>query len=100
MATPTTTVAVPPVRRRRASRLLVRIVLVLLVLVVVGALGLSVWFYRTARAALPQLDGNIAVQGLRAPVTVIRDSHGVPHITAATLDDLFFAQGYIIAQDR
>src|SRR2546426_4207912 len=98
MATPST-VAVPRVRRR-TSRLLLRILLVLLLLVVVGAFGVSVWFYRTARAALPQLDGNIAVRGLRAPVTVIRDSHGVPHITAATLDDLFFAQGYITAQDR
>src|SRR5437588_2029684 len=97
MATPT---VAAPVTRHRASRRLVRIFLVLLVLVVVGASGVCVWFYRTARAALPQLDGNIAVQGLRASVTVIRDAHGVPHITAASLDDLFFAQGYITAQDR
>ena len=59
MATPT---VAAPVTRRRASRRLVRILLVLLVLVVVGASGVCVWFYRTARAALPQLDGNIAVQ--------------------------------------
>jgi penicillin G amidase len=31
---------------------------------------------------------------------VQRDSHGVPHITAATQDDLFAAQGYVTAQDR
>ena len=31
---------------------------------------------------------------------MIRDSHGVPHITAAKLEDLFFAQGYVTAQDR
>ena len=53
-----------------------------------------------ARSSLPELDGTLAVAGLSAPVSVTRDSHGVPAIEAATLDDLFFAQGYITAQDR
>src|SRR5262249_46762085 len=53
-----------------------------------------------ARSALPQLDGRIAVPGLSASVTVIRDAHGVPTIDATGFDDLFFAQGYITAQDR
>ena len=35
-----------------------------------------------------------------APVIVRRDAHGVPHIDAATQDDLFVAQGYVTAQDR
>ena len=39
-------------------------------------------------------------RGSAAPVTVTRDSHGVPTIEAARLDDLFFAQGYVTAQDR
>ncbi len=38
--------------------------------------------------------------GLSAPVMVRRDAHGVPHIEAATQDDLFVAQGYVTAQDR
>ncbi|HET7871828.1 MAG TPA: penicillin acylase family protein, partial [Terriglobales bacterium] len=33
-------------------------------------------------------------------VTVVRDAQGVPHLTAAGLEDLFFAQGYVTAQDR
>jgi penicillin amidase len=33
-------------------------------------------------------------------VTVSRDEHGVPTIDATTFDDLFFAQGYVTAQDR
>jgi penicillin amidase len=33
-------------------------------------------------------------------VNVVRDAQGVPHINAASLDDLFFAQGYVTAQDR
>src|ERR1700733_15744372 len=72
----------------------------LLGLVVLAAIGIIGWFYSMARSALPQLDGTLAVSGLAAPVTVTRDEHGVPTIAAATLEDLFFAQGYVTAQDR
>ncbi len=44
--------------------------------------------------------GRCVCRGCTAPVTVVRDGHGVPSITAQTLDDLFFAQGYVTAQDR
>jgi penicillin G amidase len=47
-----------------------------------------------------QLDGTVAVAGLRAPVSVVRSQQGVPHIAASSLEDLFFAQGYVTAQDR
>jgi penicillin amidase len=53
-----------------------------------------------AKAALAQIDGDVKVPGLRAPVQVVRDTWGVPHITAQSVDDLFFAQGYVMAQDR
>lgn len=53
-----------------------------------------------ARQSLAKLDGDIAVSGVREPVEVIRDKWGIPHIYAKNLDDLFFAQGYVIAQDR
>src|SRR5208282_3904012 len=49
---------------------------------------------------LPQLDGRVAVPGISSKVRVVRDEHGVPTIEAATLEDLFFAQGYVTAQDR
>ncbi len=52
------------------------------------------------RTSLPQLDGQLHVAGLSHPVTVRRDGHGVPHITAANMDDLIVAQGYVTAQDR
>src|SRR5690348_9960789 len=42
----------------------------------------------------------VAVPGLRKPVEILRDRWGVPHIYAQTVDDLFFAQGYITAKDR
>jgi penicillin amidase len=72
--------------------------LVFLVLVAAGAFLL--WLRLSAGAALPVLDGDLHVGGLSAPVTVRRDAHGVPHIEAATQEDLFVAQGYVTAQDR
>jgi len=53
-----------------------------------------------SKAALAQVDGDLAVPGLQQPVEVIRDTWGVPHIYAKTTADLFFAQGYVAAQDR
>jgi len=53
-----------------------------------------------ARAALAPIDGEIDVDGLAQPVEVLRDTWGVPHIYAEALDDLFFAQGFVAAQDR
>jgi penicillin G amidase len=53
-----------------------------------------------ARASLARLDGAAAVPGLRDTVEVIRDRWGVAHIYARNVDDLFFAQGYVQAQDR
>lgn len=53
-----------------------------------------------ARSVLAQTTGRISVPGLRQPVTVLRDPWGIPHIYAETQDDLFFAQGFVVAQDR
>ncbi|HEY2390803.1 MAG TPA: penicillin acylase family protein [Candidatus Angelobacter sp.] len=97
MATTNVAAAAP---RRSFFGTVVRIVFwVLLLVIVAGILAFS-WFYHAAHSSLAQLDGTISVAGLQAPVSVIRDSHGVPHITATKLEDLFFAQGYVTAQDR
>ncbi len=53
-----------------------------------------------ARAVLAQLDGAICVACLAAPVEVLRDRWGIPHIYARNQHDLFFAQGFVAAQDR
>src|ERR1035438_7781020 len=42
----------------------------------------------------------VHVAGLQKQVEILRDHWGVPHIYAATVHDLFFAQGYITAEDR
>lgn len=91
-----------PVNSRRRSRIgiLLRIFFGLLLLAALLSACFGFWLVHTTRAALPQLDGNLSVAGLSAPVSVIRDQHGVPHIKAVNLSDLFFAQGYVTAQDR
>ena len=94
-----TTVA-SPATRRWGWRLAFKTVLGFVLVLVVAAAAAFSWFYRTAHASLAQLDGTIAVSGLAAPVSVVRDAHGVPHLNAAGLEDLFFAQGYVTAQDR
>jgi penicillin G amidase len=55
---------------------------------------------KRSTAVLAQLDGDIRVAGLKEPVEVLRDRWGVPHIYARNADDLFFAQGFVAAQDR
>jgi penicillin G amidase len=95
----TTTVA-SPARRRSPWRVVFKTLVALAVLTVLAMiLGLG-WFYQATHSSLAQLDGTLAVPGLKAPVMVVRDGHGVPHLTAASLEDLFLAQGYVTAQDR
>ncbi|MGH2529291.1 MAG: penicillin acylase family protein [Actinomycetota bacterium] len=50
--------------------------------------------------AVPPVEGELRVSGLRRPVEVIRDRWGVPHIYAESLDDLFLAQGFVVASER
>lgn len=52
------------------------------------------------RRPLPQTDGSISVPGLAAEVDVLRDAQGVAQVYADDSSDLFFAQGYVQAQDR
>ncbi len=72
--------------------------MVLLVLLAAG--GFVLHLHRQLRASLAPLDGTLTLPELSAPVTVRRDAHGVPHIEAATLDDLLLAQGWVTASDR
>jgi penicillin amidase len=83
-------------RRNPALRILYYVVCLLLVALIAGIW----WFYWIAHKPLPQLDGTITVPGISSKIRVVRDQQGVPTIEAATLEDLFFAQGYVTAQDR
>jgi penicillin G amidase len=53
-----------------------------------------------ARAVLAQTEGALKLPDLQKPVRVLRDEWGIAHIYAETQADLFFAQGFVAAQDR
>ena len=59
----------------------------------------EIWMWYSRRGH-PKTSGTIRVEGLTAPVEVYRDKDGIPHIYARTEEDLFFAQGFVHAQDR
>ncbi|MEQ1756064.1 MAG: penicillin acylase family protein [Micropepsaceae bacterium] len=52
------------------------------------------------RGSLPRLSGEISVQGLAAPIRIVRDLDGVPHIFAQSRDDALFGLGFVHGQDR
>ncbi len=93
---PATYPAVAP----RKPNFIFRGVVVVLILLLVGFLAFDYWFYHAVRASLSQRDGTMHLAGMTAPVIVTYDRLGVPNISAANLPDLFFAQGYVTAQDR
>ncbi len=53
-----------------------------------------------SRRRLPRVDGALHVAGPEGAVEVLRDRWGVPHIYAESEHDLYFAQGFVHAQDR
>ncbi len=68
----------------------------LALLLVLGLLAVVV----LVRRPLPQTDGALTVPGLGGEVEVFRDAQGVPQVYADDASDLFFAQGFVQAQDR
>lgn len=76
-----------------------RILQVVNVLIAIALLAAGVVFYWVFYRALPQTSGAIRTL-VSQPVEVDRDSLGVPHIKARTLEDALFVQGYTVAEDR
>jgi len=70
---------------------------IILVLLLIGLRGVGWWIFHRG---LPQLDGTHQIAELKNEVNILRDAKGVPHIRAQSRDDLFTAQGYVMAQDR
>jgi penicillin amidase len=81
---------------RRASAILARVSLAALTLLAMVVFGVWVW----ADLSAPQLTGDVTLPGLAAPVEVIRDPQGIPHVFAASATDAHVAQGFLHAQDR
>ena len=58
------------------------------------------WAQPAPRAALVAPTMTLHVPGLAAPAQILVDRWGVPHIYAASEDDVFFVQGFNAARDR
>ncbi|WP_374093865.1 penicillin acylase family protein [Microbacterium sp. BLY] len=77
-----------------------RIAFLVVAAVVVLAVAAAFFVTWTIQRSFPQTSGSTALAGLKADVTVQRDASGVPTITADSSEDLFFAEGFVHAQDR
>ena len=88
------------VHRRSPGRTIGIVLFSVLAGIVVLALIAIGFVTYTAQRSFPQLSGEVKADGLEAEVTVQRDALGIPTITADSSHDLFFAQGYVHAQDR
>ncbi|WP_082066342.1 penicillin acylase family protein [Microbacterium oxydans] len=77
-----------------------RIAFLVVAAIVVVAVAAAFFVTWTIQRSFPQTGGSIELDGLQAEVTVQRDDRGIPTITANSTDDLFYAQGFVHAQDR
>ncbi len=76
--------------------------------VLIGVLGtlavLSVallfFFYYLITRSFPENSGSVSTSGITADVRIYRDDYGVPHVFGSSDHDVYFAVGYLHAQDR
>jgi penicillin amidase len=77
-----------------------KILLAAFAVIATVAILVCVWSWVRIRSSLPQIEGEIALAGLKEAVEVSRDIYGIPHIRAQSEDDLYRALGFVNAQDR
>jgi len=85
---------------KKITRALLIILAIILLLGAAAAVFGPPLVQKWAQESFPLIEGEIHVSGLDGPVDIYRDVYGIPHIYAATHHDLFYAQGYVQAQDR
>lgn len=77
-----------------------RTLLTIALVVAAVLVGGSVFSFVTVRKSFPDTTGEVRITGLHGDVVIKRDAWGVPQVYADDQRDLFFAQGYVHAQDR
>jgi penicillin G amidase len=82
------------------SKKLLRILQVFIGLFLVVCLAAAAIGYDLPRRSFPKTSGEFQLPSLSAPVEIYRDTLGIPYIYASNTYDLFFAQGFVHAQDR
>ncbi len=77
-----------------------RVLLSTIAAVVILTGGWVTYLWISAHSAIPNVDGEHIVEGLSGPVSIYRDAHGIPMISADSESDAYFGLGYAHAQDR
>jgi penicillin amidase len=77
-----------------------RLILFVPALLVMILIASGLWIRHELRASLPLLDGSLHVSGLSEPVTITRDTLGIPTVQGHTREDVARATGFLHAQDR
>ncbi len=67
------------------------------VILLLSGLAISIYI---VQKSFPQTEGELAVAGLEARVDIYRDNYGVPHLYASSEHDVYFAVGFVHAQER
>jgi len=73
-----------------------RILLALVVIIAMAVLGIYIYLQNLK----PDYSATVKMPGLSKEVEVVYDNYGIPHIYASNEEDLFYAFGYVHAQDR
>ena len=79
---------------------LFNILLYLLLAIFASGLAVSGVVYFLLRASVPDYDEDFSVAGIEGPVDILRDAAAIPHISADSAPDAYFALGFVHAQDR
>ena len=81
---------------KRLSKILLALAGLIVIILVAG----FVYLNHIKKAAIPDYNKNVVLEGLGSEVTVFRDKYAIPHVYASNEKDLYKAVGYLMAQDR
>ena len=81
-------------------KVLKRILTIIVIVIVLAIAGGMIFLNSVKTRALPDYNATIDLENLTSPVSVFRDSLGIPHIYAENEEDLYRTVGYVMAQDR
>ena len=71
-----------------------------LLILLLASVGSAAYLFWRAKQAEPRYQGELTLPGLQAPVQVRFGPKAIPYIQAASQEDLFLAQGYLVAAER
>lgn len=81
-------------------KILKRVITIVIAIIVLALAAGIIYLNRVKTRAVPDYNAEVDLENLTSPVTVYRDSFGIPHIYAENEADLYRTVGYVMAQDR